>query len=162
MKWFTPAAMGLLVAAALLVLLTRPRPAPAAPPRHWESADAAAWADPADAELSRDLDARQADALRRSATKTALTESLLRGDLTLAEAAGHFRAANVGGVLVYGNLPDVYPEATEEELSYRQVVLFVRGLVRVYPDAVAARLPDLEAEVARRFPADPLKAVRAG
>jgi len=154
MKWFTPGAIALLAGAALFAQASRRSATPAAV----EPGEAVAWADPAAAEVSRDLDVQQAEALRRSEVKTTLTASLLRGEVTLEQAADRFRAVNSGGVRPYGRLSDLYPGVTEEELSYRQVILFVRGMTRVIPDAVAERLPALEAEVARRFPADSSKA----
>jgi hypothetical protein len=152
MRWSGVGMLAVLAGTSLFVL-TRPRPTTgAAAEPGSEPAETAAWADPVEARLSRDLDDQREEIRRRSQDKAAIVQALLRGDLTFSQSAARFRAANAGAGKAYGLLPDLYPWAAEEELSFRQVVCYIRGLTRANSARAVALLPGLEADVARRFP----------
>jgi hypothetical protein len=119
--------------------------------RGWEPAESVGWADPEEARRFRDLDAECRGARGRNQDKATLTEALVRGERTMEDVAAQFRKLNAGAPCPYAVLQDRFPSAGEAELSYRQVVLFVRGMAPHRAGAGAA-LPALEAEVARRFP----------
>ena len=139
-------------AAALAAVLVAPPPADG--PGYWEPAEAVAWADPAGAQLSRELDARRRGVAERTLDKSDVALALARGELTLDQAADRFRRLIVADPGRLDLLRRSYPGASDDELVYRQVVLFVRGNYRLDPARVAACLPGLEAEVGRRFPRD--------
>ena len=137
------------VLAAILVT-----PPPVTGPGEWEPAEAVAWADPAGAALSRDLDARRRGIAERTLDKSDAALALARGELTLVQAADRFRQLIATDPGRLDLLRRIYSGASDDELVYRQVILFVRGNYRQDPARVSACLPGLEAEVNRRFPRD--------
>ena len=89
----------------------------------------------------------------RVVAKQEVTAALLRGDLTLAEAAARFRDLNVGDALSVVVSRALHPGAGDEELAYRQALQFAASDHRLTPAQRAARLPALVAEFRARFPA---------
>lgn len=147
------AVYGLLVVvgvAAVLIAVRDSRPAARSGPA-WEVRGDDRWADPDEARRAEDLSASQDEVTARVSEKLALIDQLIRGERTLDAVADRFRELNAGCRNAYLILADAYPTASEEELAYRQVVLFVRAS-KPYSTLVAAVLPRLEAEVTRRFP----------
>jgi hypothetical protein len=136
-------------AAAMVVILVSPPPSDGA--GEWEPADVVGWADPAGARLSRDLDAARRGVAERTLDKSDVALGVARGELTLEQAAERFRQMNAARPDRLAFLRPSYPGASDDELVYRQVILFVRGNYRLDPARVAACLPGLEAEVSRRF-----------
>ncbi len=137
------------VAATLYGLLWGPgAPPPAvgdAPECHYP------W-DLAAAREDRALDEGLAAIRLRIRAKEDAALALLRGDLTLDEAAGRFRALNAVGPPTLGAMRLHFPGASDEELNYRQVLTHAREFARRDP-SLAARLARLEGELRGRFPA---------
>jgi hypothetical protein len=77
---------------------------------------------------------------------------VVRGDLTLDQAADRFEKLNEENGDALDALRTWHPGVTDAELVRRQVVQAVRGLRDRAPREVAAILPRLEAKVTRRFP----------
>ena len=155
MKPLNPKALAALAGAAVVaILLVQPRPTARGDSRDaWcEPVEAVAWADADAADRYQDLDDRVRQAVGRNAEKAALVGALVRGERALGEVADRFRALNAASPAAYGDRPEKHPAASEEELTYRQVVGFVRALAGAEP-AAANAVPALEAEIARRFPA---------
>lgn len=88
--------------------------------------------------------------LNRLAGKHEVTSALLRGEVTLAEAAARFRELN--GDEAIGRLRDLYPDAADGELPYRQVVQFVASDPRAAPVDRSDRLRALHREFFAHFP----------
>ena len=111
--------------------------------------------------LSPTLVAANDAVVNRVVAKQEVTAALLRGELSLADAAERFRAANGPDPAALDRLRALYPEAGEAELSFRQVLHFARSDRRMPPQVSAARLPQLEAEFRARFPTAHLVALHA-
>jgi|SRR5262245_28632969 len=143
-------AVAVAAAAGVLFLVHDPRPVARDGP-DWEDSEDVSWADAHEARRAEALIAAGEDAVARVTEKGAAADALVRGELTLDEAAGRFRKLNAGRPDAYRGLADAYPAASEEELAYRQVLLFVRG-ARFHSTLARAALARLEGEVDRRFP----------
>jgi hypothetical protein len=104
-------------------------------------------------DLSPVLIAANTSVIERVVAKQEVTAALLRGELTLAQAAARFRAVNGANPDAIDRLRPLYPDAGEDELAFRQVFHFAYRDHRVPPGVVAARLPQLEAEFRAHFPA---------
>jgi hypothetical protein len=156
MRWFAVGVPAVAAVTALLIVLLinrEPDPLSSLPPG-LESEDDVNWLDPVAARFGRELDARREAILERSQSKSQIALSLARGEITLDEAANRFQSLNGPGADGLTPLRRLYPNSTNVELVYRQVLLFVRGNHRQDPERVSACLPALEAEVHRRFHAD--------
>jgi hypothetical protein len=97
-------------------------------------------------------DAGQEQLIARISLKQETAAALVRGEITLSEAAVRFRDVSGGDMASLSHLRNMYPQATDEELWYRQVIGYVRGFRASDPARVATLIPRLEAEVARLFP----------
>jgi hypothetical protein len=145
--WFPAGVAG---AALLFVLSAPPVAVPATTARAWwEPADSVGWAAPAEVQVSRELDGRCRVVTGYTLDKIEVAQSLVKGELTLDLAVDRFRQLNGPETVAY--LRSVYPDLSEAELVYRQVLRYVAGCRRADPARVAACLPVLEAEVNRRF-----------
>jgi hypothetical protein len=91
--------------------------------------------------------------VKRIYAKEDIARSLIFGQMTFADAASRFRELSRGDPTTLSRLRARFPAAMEDELWYRQVMGYMNGYVRTYPEQVAALLPKLDAEVTRRFPA---------
>jgi len=121
------------------------RPEPAA--GRWATVDP-------EAELRRgsELRADLATAQRQLREKDTVAEALVRGELTLDEAASRFWEIHGGEIGPLVKLRLHYPNASDRELYHRNVLVFVhRAAARGVPGAAAA-VPRLEAEFARKLP----------
>ena len=103
-------------------------------------------------EVSPALAAGNDSVLQRIAVKQQVAAALVRGELSLAEAAAWFRESNGDDLNTILGLRDTYPGADAEELVFRQVLHFVRNDQYSPPDLRAARLPLLIAEFFTMFP----------
>jgi hypothetical protein len=154
MGWITRAGAGAAVAAAAaLVVVCAPDRPPAGrggdePDGGGELADAVREA--------RDLDARLPAAIGRWTGKRAAAAALVRGDLTLDQAAERFRAVNAASPEAAGYLRALHPTATAEEATCWQVLRYTQTVVDP-PDGAMTSPPlaRLLAEYRRRFPAGP-------
>jgi hypothetical protein len=91
--------------------------------------------------------------LRRVALKQEVAAALLRHDIDLAEAASRFQEVNGNDPARFASLREQYPHAGDDELTFRQVLHFVRWAGRPLAELVPSRLPQLEAEFFARFQA---------
>jgi hypothetical protein len=90
--------------------------------------------------------------LARIAQKTEVADALVRGELTLAEAAAQFRDANGSDPAALAELRRMFPGAGDDELTYRQVIHFAYAGPRWPPARWVPRLRQLEAEFHATFP----------
>jgi len=107
-----------------------------------------------EARYTRELDDRQRLVLQRVMEKENVVNALVRGEITLDHAAERFRQLTADDSATIAYLRTFYPAATQEELHYRNVLGFVRGMVWTQPARVGELLARFEEEVRRRFPAD--------
>lgn len=91
--------------------------------------------------------------LARIARKTEIADALLRGELTLAEAAAQFREVNASDPIALAEFRRMHPGADDDELTYRQVVHFAYAGPRWLAAKRVPRLRQLEGEFHARFPA---------
>jgi hypothetical protein len=98
-------------------------------------------------------DAHQGDLVDRINQKEQVALSLIRGEVTFAQAAQRFRELNADNPAALAGIQARFLGASPEELNYRQVVSYVRGARRLEPERVAKLLPRLESEIRRLFPA---------
>jgi hypothetical protein len=153
LKWSVFAFPAAAAGAALLITVFAPRPCTSAPPsQSWEPGETVAWANPTEADRFRKLEGERLSALDRVQSRTDIAQALVRGDLSLDDAADRFQMLNRENPTAISAFRTWYPEATDEELVRRQVIQFVRTLRTQSPADVAAVLPRLEAELTRRFP----------
>ena len=151
-KWSGLAFPAATIGAALLITVFAPRRyAPAAPSKAWEPGEAVAWAQPTEADQFRRLEGERLAVLARYRARTEVAESLVRGDLSLDQAAERFEKLNAANDVTILQLRRWRPGATDVELVRWQVVQAVRGIRSLAPVEVAAALSRLEAEIARRF-----------
>jgi hypothetical protein len=111
--------------------------------------------DPEQLREYHDLTARQQASMSRTAKKLEVAAELIRGETTLSEAAARFREIIQCDPGALATLRVMFPTGTDEERYYRNVIAFVRGLVRIEPVRVPALIGKLEAEVQARFPSTP-------
>jgi hypothetical protein len=102
---------------------------------------------------ARELDNRQRLVLQRVMEKEAVVHALVRGEITLDQAAERFRQLTADDAAALAYLRSFHPAASDEELHYRNVLGFVRGMVWTHPARFAEVFARLEDEVRRRFPA---------
>jgi hypothetical protein len=91
--------------------------------------------------------------LARIARKTEVADALLRGELTLTEAAARFREVNGSDPVALAELRRTHPGAGDDELTYRQVIHFAYAGPRWPAARWVPRLRQLEAEFHATFPA---------
>ena len=91
--------------------------------------------------------------LERVAAKLDVTAALLRGELTLAEAAARFQELNGDDPRPMDVLRARYPAAGDEELICRQVLSFAANDHRATDAQRGTRMRALLAEFQARFPA---------
>ena len=91
--------------------------------------------------------------LARIVRKTETADALVWGELTLAEAVARFRELNGSDPTALAELRRHFPGASEDELTYRQVLHFAYAGPRWPPAKWAPRLRQLEAEFHAAFPA---------
>ena len=99
------------------------------------------------------LTARQQASLWRSARKQEIAAELVRGEITLKDAAARFREIMQSDPHALDGLRTMFPTATDDERYHRNVIAFVRSLVRIDPVRVRTLIVKLNAEVQARFPA---------
>ena len=100
-----------------------------------------------------DWDERIAAAVRRLSEKRAVSLALVRGELSLRQAVDRFRAIIGGDPAVLDHLRRFRPNATDDELLYRNVVGFARNVFTEWPDLSPELLDQVEVELAAAFPA---------
>jgi hypothetical protein len=93
--------------------------------------------------------------LSRIVLKTDVADALVRGELTLDEAAARFREINGADPTALVELRRLFPGASDDELTYRQVIHFAYAGSRWPAAKWLPRLRQLEAEFHSRFPAAP-------
>jgi hypothetical protein len=99
-----------------------------------------------EAELSQVVDEKRQGAVRRRAAREEIVARLLAGELTLFDAAAHFRDLNAEAPEVTHFLRLRFPDLSAEHAVCRQVIMFV---AEELTEAVA-RLEDELAEHLRR------------
>jgi hypothetical protein len=92
--------------------------------------------------------------------KQEIARALLRGDVTFHRAADRFRELSSDDPAALDQLRIRFPGASDAELWHRQVIGYVQGFAHDDSARVAALVPKLEAEVARRFPRPPDAGIR--
>jgi hypothetical protein len=97
------------------------------------------------------IDARRDVVFGRLLAKERITGALLRGELTLDQAAERFRELIAGDPAAVAAMQARYGR-DGDEIYYHNVLDFARGEARYHPDRGKPVLPGLEAEVSRRFP----------
>lgn len=102
---------------------------------------------------SYETDRAAGDIEARVRQKQEVAKALLAGKLSFAHAADRLRRLSADEMS--DRMRAMYPGATDAELWHRQVIAFVKGFGRDYPEQVAALVPELEREVTRRFQSDP-------
>jgi hypothetical protein len=107
-------------------------------------------AQPADSEAT---EPSSGDIESRIRQKQEVAKALIVGDLSFGHAAERLRL--LSGNEMSDRMRAMYPGATDSELWHRQVIAFVQGLGRDYPERVAVLVPELQNEVARRFQSNP-------
>jgi hypothetical protein len=158
MKPLNPKTLAVLAGAAVLaalVVLSRPAARADHPPAGYDPGESDAWADADAADRYRELDDQTRQIAQRLTEKLTLAKALARGEGTLDEAAARFRELNGPDRDGYRALAREFPNAGEEELAYRQVVMFVRMAAKDDCAVPATVLRRLEADLARRYPSAP-------
>ncbi len=122
----------------------------------WRAGDRPPPADPLPAAEEADregkvLDAATAAARGRIADRQAVARALVCGGVTLDEAAARFRRLNADAPHLFAAARIDFPAATDEELTYWQVVRYARAEGRNEPGGLAR----LVAEYRDRFPSGP-------
>jgi hypothetical protein len=105
-----------------------------------------------DGEGNLDADSRQDGVVTRIRDKEEIAATLIRGEITFARAAERYRELDDPEHSGLTALRARFPWSSIEELYHRQVLGFVRGARRLYPEPVARLVPRLEGELFRRFP----------
>ena len=98
------------------------------------------------------MEAERLSVLARVPARTAVAEAVVRGDLSLDDAADRFAVLNADNHVVLAAYRVWHPGATDGELVRRQVLQFVRTLRNQSPVEVAAAVARLEGEITSRFP----------
>lgn len=102
-----------------------------------------------------DLDAQLAVTSARLIEKNVVATALVRGEIGLRQAAERFRVVTPGDSVALVRLRRAFPRATDTELLYRNVLLYVRGYLSDRPDLAPGLVARLEAELAETFPPNP-------
>jgi len=89
------------------------------------------------------------DSRRRIETKNDLARSVIRGEMTLSAAATQFDELNKP---VLPHLRRIFPGVADEELHYRNVLLYVRGRLADVPESRSDVKCRLRAEFYANFP----------
>jgi hypothetical protein len=155
MKPLNPKTLAALAGAAVLaalVVLARPAARADHPSTGYDPGESDAWADADAADRYRELDDQTRQVTQRLSEKVTLAKALARGEGTLDEAAARFRELNGPDRDGYRALTREFPSAGEEELAYRQVVMFVRMAAEADRAVGATVLRRLDADLARRYP----------
>jgi len=97
------------------------------------------------------LDDRRMVLLARFFEKDRTARALLRGEITLDEAADHFRDLTRDDPAAVESLKRWFA-AAGDEIYYRNVLKFARGAAYGQPPEILAVVAKLENEVRRRFP----------
>lgn len=106
--------------------------------------------------LAQALDERYRLLRARLEAKQAVVDEVLRGQLTLLEAAAHFHAWNQRPPQADGLVRQCYPGATEIEQVCRQVISFVEGSLEGRPEEAERINMLLETELQRHLHAGTL------
>lgn len=118
-------------------------PDPTLPPRSSDGGPAAA--------ADRELDAKHRAVVARILEREEITAALVRGEVTLEQAAARFLDLNADPA-VRDAVRQQHLARSDLEAAYRQVLGFVRGLAHEDPNRLRDLIARLEGEVARKFP----------